>query len=69
MPLETRSPAVLRFGTFELDLRAGELRKQGVRVKLQEQPFRVLSVLLQRPGEVVSREELRVADLVGRHLR
>jgi eukaryotic-like serine/threonine-protein kinase len=41
-----------------VDLRAGEVRKQGVRVKLQEQPFHVLTVLLQRPGEVVTREEL-----------
>ncbi len=59
MPLETRSPLILRFGTFEVDVRAGELRKQGVRIKLQEQPFHVLTVLLQRPGEVVTREELR----------
>src|SRR5438132_12976614 len=58
MPLETRSP-LLRFGTFEVDVYAGELRKQGVRIKLQEQPFRVLTLLLQRPGEVVTREELR----------
>ena len=50
---------ILRFGTFEADLRAGELRKQGKRVKLQEQPFQVLTVLLQRPGDVVTREELR----------
>ena len=42
-----------------MDVRAGELRKQGVRIKLQEQPFHVLTVLLQRPGEVVTREELR----------
>jgi DNA-binding winged helix-turn-helix (wHTH) protein/Tfp pilus assembly protein PilF len=53
------SPAILRFGVFEVELRAGELRKQGVRIKLQEQPFHVLTVLLQRPGEVVTREELR----------
>jgi eukaryotic-like serine/threonine-protein kinase len=59
MALETRSPDLLRFGVFEVDLRAGELRKQGVRIKLQEQPFRVLTVLLQRPGDVVTREELR----------
>src|SRR5438034_2081812 len=59
MALESRSSRVLRFGTFEVDLRAGELRKQGVRIKLQEQPFRVLTLLLQRPGEVVTREELR----------
>ena len=50
---------ILRFGTFEVDVRAGELRKQGKRIKLQEQPFQVLTVLVQRPGEVVTREELR----------
>jgi len=44
---------------FEVDVRSGELRKQGLRIKLQEQPFHVLAVLLQRPGEVVTREELR----------
>ena len=58
----TASPSKLeciRFGVFELDLRSRELRKQGVRVKLQEQPFQVLQVLLERPGEVVTREELR----------
>src|SRR5713226_1061861 len=59
MALEARSSAILRFGVFEVDVRAGELRKQGVRTKLQEQPFHVLTVLLQRPGEVVTREELR----------
>jgi len=59
MALEVRSRSVLRFGVFEVDVRAGELRKQGVRIKLQEQPFHVLTVLLQRPDEVVTREELR----------
>jgi DNA-binding winged helix-turn-helix (wHTH) protein len=59
MALETRSSAILRFGVFEVDVRSGELRKQGVRVKLQEQPFQVLTVLLQCPGAVVTREELR----------
>src|SRR6266403_1455414 len=59
MALETRSAGILRFGMFEVDVRSGELRKQGVRIKLQEQPFHVLTVLLQRPGEVVTREELR----------
>src|SRR5579859_541563 len=49
----------LRFGVFELDLRAGELRKHGLRVRLQEQPFQVLATLLQHPGEVVTREELQ----------
>jgi len=59
MALETRPPAILRFGVFEVDVRSGELRKLGVRINLQEQPFHILTVLLQRPGEVVSREELR----------
>jgi TolB-like protein/DNA-binding winged helix-turn-helix (wHTH) protein len=59
MAVEARSPTILRFGTFEVDVRAGELRKQGVRIKLQQQPFQVLTVLLQRPGQVVTREELR----------
>jgi TolB-like protein len=51
--------AIWRFGAFELDARSGELRKRGVQVSLQDQPFRVLLALLQRPGEVVSRDELR----------
>jgi TolB-like protein/DNA-binding winged helix-turn-helix (wHTH) protein/Flp pilus assembly protein TadD len=49
----------LRFALFEVDLRAGELTKRGVRVRLQEQPFQVLRMLLERPGELVTREELR----------
>ena len=49
----------LHFGVYELDLRAGELRKHGLRVRLQEQPFQVLAMLLERPGEVVTREELQ----------
>src|ERR1700756_5027257 len=48
-----------RFGVFELDLRAGELRKHGLRIRLQEQPFLVLATLLEHPGEVVTREELQ----------
>jgi len=59
MSLETQSPDVVRFGIFDVDVRAGELRKRGVRIKLQELPFRVLILLLQRPGKVVTREELR----------
>lgn len=59
MARATQSLAILRFGAFEVDLRAGELRKQGKRIKLQDQPFQVLAVLLQRPGDVVTREELR----------
>jgi len=49
----------VRFGAFELDFKASELRKQGAKVKLQEQPFQILQVLLQRPGEIVTREELQ----------
>jgi TolB-like protein/Tfp pilus assembly protein PilF len=49
----------VRFGTFELDASAGELRKQGVRIRLQEQPLRVLQMLLANPGQLVTRDELR----------
>ncbi len=59
MSVETRAREGFRFGIFELDVRAGELRKQSVRVKLQEQPFQVLALLLQNPGELVTRDELR----------
>ena len=48
-----------RFGVYEADARSGELRKNGAKLKLQEQPFQVLAMLLERPGEVVTREELR----------
>jgi DNA-binding winged helix-turn-helix (wHTH) protein/Tfp pilus assembly protein PilF len=54
-------PALVRFGVFEADLRAGELRRNGVRVRLQDLPFRALTLLLSRPGEVVTREEFRQA--------
>jgi DNA-binding winged helix-turn-helix (wHTH) protein len=50
---------VFRFGTFEADETAGELRRQGVRIKLHSQPFQVLILLLERPSELVTREELR----------
>jgi len=49
------------FGTFEVDPKSRELFKQGLRIMLQEQPFHVLSMLLEHPGEVVTREELRQA--------
>jgi DNA-binding winged helix-turn-helix (wHTH) protein len=48
-----------RFGAFEVDLRSGEVHKHGVRLKLQDQPFRVLALLLEHSGDVVTREELR----------
>lgn len=56
MPL---APNAVRFGAFEVDLHAGELRKNGVRIKLQEQPLQLLALLLKSPGEVVTREELQ----------
>src|ERR1700733_10347584 len=52
-------PSLVRFANFEVDLRAGELRREGSRVRLQEQPFLLLTVLLESAGEVVTREELR----------
>lgn len=50
---------LIRFGTFEVDLRSGELRKAGVKLKLSGQPFQVLAILLESPGEVVPREDLQ----------
>lgn len=57
--LSPASASVVRFHPFEMDRRAGEIRKNGRRVKLQEQPFQILEMLLDRPGVVVTREELR----------
>jgi DNA-binding winged helix-turn-helix (wHTH) protein len=54
-----RKTRVARFGVFEADLDARELRKQGQRIRLQEQPFAVLAILLERPGIVISREDIR----------
>ena len=59
MPLPPKPPPVLRFATFEVNPREGELRKNGLRIKLQDQPFQVLVMLLERPGEMVTREELQ----------
>jgi hypothetical protein len=53
------APRTLRFDIFELDLRAGELRKRGLKLRLQGQPLSVLATLLQRAGDLVTREELR----------
>jgi TolB-like protein/DNA-binding winged helix-turn-helix (wHTH) protein/Flp pilus assembly protein TadD len=55
----SENPSIYRFGVFEVDLRAGEIRKNGAKLKLQEQPYQVLVKLLERPGQIVSREELR----------
>ena len=54
------SPAeLIRFGLFEFDPRSGELTKQGIRIRVQGQPVEILSILLARPGELVTREELQ----------
>ena len=50
---------LIRFGVFEVHLQSAELRKQGLRIKLRDQPFQILSLLLERPGQVVSRDELQ----------
>src|SRR6185436_6947852 len=52
-------PHRLRFGVFEIDRRTGEVRREGVRIKIAVQPFQILSTLVDRPGELVTREELR----------
>lgn len=59
MPDPDRAPKTVRFGAHELDLQSGELRKHGVKIKLRDKSFEVLTLLLERPGEVVKREELR----------
>jgi DNA-binding winged helix-turn-helix (wHTH) protein/TolB-like protein len=58
-PMLSTLPPLVRFANFEVDLRAGELRKDGSKVRLQEQPFVLLTVLLESAGEVVTREEVR----------
>jgi DNA-binding winged helix-turn-helix (wHTH) protein len=59
MPEDHHLAGRLRLGVFEMDLRAGELRKHGLKVRLQEQPFQVLAMLVEHGGEVVTREELQ----------
>src|SRR6266540_5342365 len=58
-PPSSGKSGLRRFGVFELDLSAGELRKNGARLRLQEQPFQVLAVLLENAGAIVTREDLR----------
>jgi DNA-binding winged helix-turn-helix (wHTH) protein len=53
------SASLFHFGVFELDLRAGELRKRGIRIKIQEQPLQILGLLIECPGEVVTREQIQ----------
>jgi DNA-binding winged helix-turn-helix (wHTH) protein len=58
--MPTNSPfRVIRFSTFEVNLHTGELRQRGQKIKLQEQPLQILAALLERPGELVTREQLR----------
>ena len=59
MVFTTEHSRVIRFGAFEVDLRVHELRKHGLRIKLQEQPFQVLAMLLERPGDLITRDEIR----------
>src|ERR1700693_2217220 len=54
----TQASVVRRFGSFEINLQSGELRQNGMRLRLSGQPFQILAVLVERPGEVVLREEL-----------
>jgi TolB-like protein/DNA-binding winged helix-turn-helix (wHTH) protein/Tfp pilus assembly protein PilF len=56
---QSRPTSVLRFGTYEVSLHSGEVRKSGLRIRIQQQPMKLLEILLERPGEVVTREELR----------
>ncbi len=58
MAIERFTGGQFRFGAFEVDLRTGEVRKHGLRVRLQDQPLQVLAALIERPGEIVTREEL-----------
>ena len=53
------TPQLVRFGVFELDLNTGELCKNGRKLKLQEQPYRLLSLLLEQPGQTVTRDRLK----------
>src|SRR5512142_2825734 len=54
-----RTGSQIRFGVFEVDVDAGELRKKGYRLRIQQQPFQLLALLLERPNEVVTREEIQ----------
>lgn len=58
MPEATQGAGVHRFGAFEINVASGELRKNGTRLKLSGQPFQVLASLIERAGEIVTREEL-----------
>ena len=59
MDPSSRFPRLVSFGVFEVDLRSAELRKPGSKMRLQDKPLQILTLLLERPGEVVTREELQ----------
>src|SRR5579859_13511 len=59
MDLQKKMAGIIRFGAFELDSKSGELRKSGLKIHLREQPFRILAMLLERPGEIITREEIQ----------
>src|SRR6202161_4071384 len=56
---EQRPTSVVRFGTYAVSLQSGEVRKSGLRIRIQQQPLKLLEILLEHPGEVLTREELR----------
>ena len=58
MDQPAHSPGAIRFGVFHLDLKVGELRKHGLKIRLQEQPYQILEMLLKHPGEVVTHQEI-----------
>lgn len=60
MPPTSSGSPIVKFGAFEVNLRTGELRRHGIRIKLQRQPFQILVMLLEKPGEIISREEIRL---------
>jgi Tol biopolymer transport system component/DNA-binding winged helix-turn-helix (wHTH) protein len=55
----SQTPSVVRFGTYEVNLLSGELRKSGIRLKLQDRPFQILAILLEQPGQLVTREQIQ----------
>jgi len=61
MVVSLQNGSICRFGVFELDLKTAELRKNGIKLRLQDQPYQVLLQLIQHSGEIVTREELRSA--------
>ena len=67
--METPAETTYRFGPFEVNAASGELLKQGKRVRLQEQPFRLLVILLENAGEVVTRTEIQRRIWGGEHFR